>query len=310
MNYNKFISEVRNQVEKHCEENVKVAVQKVIKNNSLELDGIVIQRDGQIASPTIYLNGLYKSFQEGETLENIVREILDTDREARDNFVIELPEFENIECMRDLIMFKLVNTDRNNVLLDDVPHREYLDLSIVYYCLIDSGVHANATFLIHNSHMAMWDLNEQMLYEIAVKNTFSNMPSEIVSIENALRELVSMGCCDEYMQNEISECIEEKGDAPMYVLSNKNRTFGAVCILDENILSQFAEKHGSFYILPSSVHEVILIPVGESVAMSGLSEIVKEVNETQVPPDEILSDDAYLYNFNDRKITKLNFVNQ
>ena len=55
---------------------------------------------------------------------------------------------------------------------------------------------------------------------------------------------------------------------------------------------------------------MILIPVGESVAMSGLSEIVKEVNETQVPPDEILSDDAYLYNFNDRKITKLNFVNQ
>lgn len=309
MKYTEFISKVCRRVQELCEENGKVTIQRVVKNNSVELDGLVIKREGRKASPTIYLDEYYRRLIDGEDFEYIVRKILEADEIAGDNFNIALPEFDDVSQMRDKIVCKIINTDKNSLLLEKIPHREYLDFSLVYYCVIDNTLNVSATFLINNMHMSMWGLDESMLYDIAMKNTLTMMPPVIVRIEDILSELME-GDCPETMGTETNGHSEENDDVPMYILSNEKRVFGAVHILDENIMREFAKEHGSFYILPSSVHELILIPVEQSIDRSKLCSIVREINETQVPADEILSDYVYIYDDIDSKVSKLNFVNE
>ena len=89
----------------------------------------------------------------------------------------------------------------------------------------------------------------------------------------------------------------------MYVLTNQNKLNGASCILYEHLLELFADRLGAdLYILPSSVHEVILIPATSDTSFAELSRMVKEVNETQVSPEEILSDHVYYFSRNSRSI--------
>ena len=83
---------------------------------------------------------------------------------------------------------------------------------------------------------------------------------------------------------------------PMYVLTNQKKTFGAICIRYPGMLKELSEKFGGdFYILPSSVHECILVPADETVSRDILKEMVTDINQTQVEPQEILANQAYLY---------------
>lgn len=82
----------------------------------------------------------------------------------------------------------------------------------------------------------------------------------------------------------------------MYVLSNKLKNYGAACIAYPYILDMLAGVlKENFYVLPSSVHEVIIVPESSQIRQSELERMVREINETQVPEEEILSNHAYFY---------------
>ena len=88
----------------------------------------------------------------------------------------------------------------------------------------------------------------------------------------------------------------EKGNPHMYVLSNKDKFHGAGCILYKNLLMEIAEKWGcDICIIPSSIHEVLLIPMGEARSYEYISLMIREVNQTQLEPDEVLSDHPYQF---------------
>lgn len=91
---------------------------------------------------------------------------------------------------------------------------------------------------------------------------------------------------------------------PIYVLSNQHRLNGSSCILYQHLLHDFARRIGSdFYILPSSVHEVLLIPADNQISMSTLSSMVRDVNSSQLAREEILSDHVYYYSLETDQIT-------
>lgn len=298
MEFTSFKTLVRDEVAKRTGEQFHVRINDVTKNNGVVLSGITMLQDDNNISPTIYLNKYYEAYENGDiTLRCIVDEVLDTYERNKVNQSVDMRFFMNYERIKDRIIFKLIHAERNKELLKDIPHIRYLDFAIVFQCLISDEMFGNATIMIHNAHLKIWEITENELYEKAIKNTPVLQRYDIKTMKDVLCEMMLL---EEMEGKEIlnkNEYIEDLQDAtPMYVLSNRTRVQGASCILYPNILKDFASAVKSdFYILPSSVHEVILLPAQGDEDKEGLKRMVCEVNETQVEREEVLSDSVYYY---------------
>lgn len=293
MEYGDFLQCVQERAKERAGKGGVVSVNHVIKNNGCELDGLVIMEKGRHISPTIYLNGYYQQYQSGKKLDDIVCEIIRVYTENKDKVQIDTDYFSDFQQVKKNIVYKVINYARNKKLLERVPHKKLLDLAVVYYCLLGHEEGEAATALIYNNHLAGWGVTEQDIYEAAVLNTPNLLQSQI----NPLSAMIGAM---------IGEYDEERAYTKdeMYVLTNKVRMNGAACILYEDVLQKFASKIGcDLYILPSSVHEVILLPKLENYNQSELANMVREVNAEGVAKDEILSDNVYIYHRSDGMIS-------
>lgn len=258
-----------------------VSVQKVLKNNDVCLHGLTIRKEGSNISPTIYLDEYYDWYLDRQDPEPVIRDIRTRYEDSRLGASFDVSFYTDYEKVRDRIAYKLVNYDHNRNLLKDTPHRRYLDLATIFYVLLDSNSEAAATILIKNKHLEMWGVDDKEIYEQARKNTERLLPLKI----NDMKDLLS----DFFVDN------EDTGQS-LFVVTNEMKMNGASCLLYDGMLEKAGEMLGKdFYVLPSSVHETILLPAEGNVNMSSLSEMVRTVNATQVKADEVLSDHAYFY---------------
>ena len=131
-----------------------------------------------------------------------------------------------------------------------------------------------------------------MLYHIAWENTVNQLPSDLKSIEDTLRELMTPEELDEFsIQSE-----PNPNSVPMHIITNSRRCMGAICILYPESLKKASDRlNSNLYILPSSIHECILVPEHKTYSKDGLEEMVTDINATQVDPQEILSNNVYFY---------------
>ena len=284
MMYELFIKEVKEAVESKVGTGFDVTVNKVTKNNNLTLDGLVIKATDTNIAPTIYLNGYYERYKDGAMdLDDVVESIIDT-YNHHNSVTFDVSTFTDFDAVKNRICYKLVNTASNKKLLEDVPHRELFDLSVVYYVMVAVEDDATGSILIHNNHLGFWDVTENDLYEYASINTSKILPVNIKSMFDTLTEMVDME--DFYNTDDF-----------MYVLTNKEKLQGASTILYPDVLSTFADrKNANLWLLPSSIHEWIIVCDDGNMNRETLSEMIQEVNSTQLTVDEILSDHPYYYN--------------
>lgn len=299
MEYREFLENVRKEVESRYDSNVSVTLNHVMKNNGTELDGITIMEKDKNIAPTIYINSFYDRYREGVSLKAVVSEIIRVYNQNKNSININADYFENYENVRKTIVYKLVNYQKNKKLLEDVPYKRVLDLAVVFYCLIEQRKGVSATALIHNEHLRIWNVTEDEIYNDALKNTPVLLAGSIVPMSKILSEIAGTAPVD----NDEKVC-EYTGEDILYVLTNSSRVNGAACILYDNLLKKFAnDVHSDLYILPSSVHEVIIVPKKNAFDKSELADMVREVNEQGVSQDEILSDNVYEYNRKNGLIT-------
>lgn len=299
MEYREFLENVRKEVESRYDSNVSVTLNHVMKNNGTELDGITIMEKDKNIAPTIYINSFYDRYREGVSLKAVVSEIIRIYNQNKNSININADYFENYENVRKTIVYKLVNYQKNKKLLEDVPYKRVLDLAVVFYCLIEQRKGVSATALIHNEHLRIWNVTEDEIYNDALKNTPVLLAGSIVPMSKILSEIAGTAPVD----NDEKVC-EYTGEDILYVLTNSSMVNGAACILYDNLLKKFAnDVHSDLYILPSSVHEVIIVPKKNAFDKSELADMVREVNEQGVSQDEILSDNVYEYNRKNGLIT-------
>lgn len=299
MEYREFLENVRKEVESRYDSNVSVTLNHVMKNNGTELDGITIMEKDKNIAPTIYINSFYDRYREGVSLKAVVSEIIRIYNQNKNSININADYFEKYENVRKTIVYKLVNYQKNKKLLEDVPYKRVLDLAVVFYCLIEQRKGVSATALIHNEHLRIWNVTEDEIYNDALKNTPVLLAGSIVPMSKILSEIAGTAPVD----NDEKVC-EYTGEDILYVLTNSSRVNGAACILYDNLLKKFAnDVHSDLYILPSSVHEVIIVPKKNAFDKSELADMVREVNEQGVSQDEILSDNVYEYNRKNGLIT-------
>lgn len=297
MEYKEFVEYIKMNAGYIAGEGGNITINHVIKNNGCEMDGLVIMEKGKDIAPTIYLDSFYKLYTNGENIKNIIRQIEVIYEQNKNNVTFDVNILKHFDTIKDKIVYKVVNYRSNEKLLEQVPHKRILDLAVVFYCLLDNEYGRSATALIYNNNLKNWNVTIDDVYKAALKNTPDLLHSKISSMA-ALFEKCGVNVDGEEVD------LKDYVPSDMYVLTNESKLNGAACILYENVLYDFAQKLGAdLYILPSSVHEVILLPKLSMFEKDELVNMVKEVNTEGVAADEVLSDHVYEYNRTERLIT-------
>lgn len=297
MEYKEFVEYIKMNAGYIAGEGGNITINHVIKNNGCEMDGLVIMEKGKDIAPTIYLDSFYELYTNGENIKNIIRQIEVIYEQNKNNVTFDVNILKHFDTIKDKIVYKVVNYRSNEKLLEQVPHKRILDLAVVFYCLLDNEYGRSATALIYNNNLKNWNVTIDDVYKAALKNTPDLLHSKISSMA-ALFEKCGVNVDGEEVD------LKDYVPSDMYVLTNESKLNGAACILYENVLYDFAQKLGAdLYILPSSVHEVILLPKLSMFEKDELVNMVKEVNTEWVAADEVLSDHVYEYNRTERLIT-------
>ncbi len=292
MNYQQFTEAVYKKVTALLGDTATTQIQTAIKNNDTERIGLIITPQATNLSPTIYLEEFYKLYEQGCTLDEISEDILRIYKKAIPEHSWDVNQIQDFEQAKSKLVYKLIHTERNKALLETIPHVPYLDLSMAFYLLLDTFEHGIATILITNQMLEHWKIDAELLYHLATVNTPNLLPSDFMEMKEVIEELLGRELTD-----------EEDYENHMYVLTNSYRHLGAACILYPHTLEEIGNQlDEDFYLLPSSIHEIIILPVQYAIPTPELAEIIDDINNTQVLKEEVLSDHAYYYSRKEKKL--------
>lgn len=307
MDYIQFLEEVRAAVQERLGSNYEIRIQKITKNNGIVLDGLIIGKASKNIAPTIYLNSYFMHYTHGMSLEEILEDIISAYKESNDVSFGDTREFLNFNKLRNKVAFKLIQREKNQELLKDVPYIEFLDLAVVFYLILDEHRGGQMTALIHNSHMEPWGVEKEELYRLAKKNTPILLPPEIKTMKEIMCDILKGHLEEMEMRKMVNDFLDiDSQRPPLYVLSNKKQINGAGCILYDGCLKDFADSQESdIVILPSSTHEVILVSDDGNLDYEELQKTVGQINESEVPEEEVLSDGIYKYSRQDCSISMI-----
>lgn len=300
-----FAQVVKEAVEASLGDGYEVSIHEVLKNNDTHLTGLTIRTEESNVAPTIYLEGSFERYKAGDVaVPVIVSEILSVYESHKTTMSFDASLVTDFSACKERICYKLVNADRNRELLADAPYIIVCDdLAVLFYILVSNDGEGTATITVRNNMTDLWGVEEDELFKIALLNTQRLFRGSVMSMASVMMDLLSDRMDDEY-SSEFFDMVVSEDMVPMYVCSNSQKVNGAGVILYKDLLKQFAEKTGSdFYILPSSIHETLLVPVSDQMEVEALRSMVREVNATQVAPEEVLSDNVYIYRREDDKIS-------
>lgn len=291
MNYEEFLNYVKESISKFMGEEYVVTLNKVMKNNGLELTGLVIMKKGQMAAPTIYLDEFYEQYNLGCEMKKIFEEIIKLYEENSDNLNMDFTFFTDYTRVKDKILYKLLNYEENRQLLEDIPHRRFLDLAVVFYVEVSNDILGYGSVLIHNNHLDVWNITEKELYEVASENTPKHLKYRLCAMEEVVDEMMGNRADDRSLNEGMESCLD------MYVLTNCNMVFGASCMMYNGLIKKISDiLHCNLYILPSSIHELIIIPKNKFPQnKEELCDMVRCINEREVERTERLSNSVYEY---------------
>ncbi|MBR5509317.1 MAG: hypothetical protein IKV59_04630 [Lachnospiraceae bacterium] len=278
MTYEYFLLRLEERILDCLKEKESVRRVQVLKNNGVKLDGFCYRIEGHREQPTVYVNHYYKEEISDRNIKEIAALVLKVQRESslkRENELVQVLDFEK---MKNHIFYRLISREKNTELLKDVPWLPFLDLALVFYLRIPEHIIDHATALIHTSHMERWGISRKRLYQTAA--------------ENMARTSIYLEAMEAFLEEYGLE-VQESG---MYVLSCGDKEYGAAVIVNSDVMKECGRRLGEdYYVLPSSIHEVILLPESLATSEKDLDELVQEVNETCVSQEDYLSDHAYRY---------------
>lgn len=287
MDFNVFVEFMREKVQMCLGENVIVESQEVLKGNGVKLKALQIREETASLSPVIYLEGLYENYKEGKPVATCVKEVCNI---YTNNQLIEQEADALVEGIKSWEMSKadvypiLISYEGNEELLRNLIHRSYLDLALCYAICLDDEKHGRMTIRVSHGLLSVWGIDVEELHEQALEN----MKGAGYQLKKIGQVLVEMGVIDE-----VDARLDDGGFS---ILTNLRKQYGAAGILNTDLLSRFADMvKCNLFLLPSSVHEIIVVPDNGAMTLEEYTEMVQDVNATMVRKEEKLSDHPYYY---------------
>lgn len=283
-------------------EAARVEINQITKNNGIVLDGLTIRQEGQSITPTIYLNDLYAEYRDHGDINGIISNVADIYVNSLD----DVPEIKSFDLERELfsekvkglITFRVCGYEANKEMLDTMPHERVGDMALTYHVIATQTKDGLGSIRVTDSLMDRMKIDETELKVLAIENTMRMYPPTLRSMTEVIDEMVKGGPRGSGSLNrELPEDI-------MYVLSNTSGINGATSLFYPDLQQQIADLLGSnYYVLPSSIHETLIVPDAGKMSQQELAAMVKEVNETQVAPNEVLTNNVYHYDKDDKELT-------
>lgn len=294
MEFCKFKEMVKEELQDFYGKDATVSIESVLINNRerKECVNIIYHESGKNICPFIYLEGLYQDFNNGDkSFEQCIRTIIQLREkyepgDSIENFASGLSCWEKVQ---GCIYPALISAEENTELLRELVSGRFLDMAVIYIIRGDFGEYGNAHVKITDSLLQRYGISQKELHEQAVSNLekdgyhFRSMENVLISILLDDNDLA-----DKLVTNSTFEA------GKMYILSNSQKAWGAAGLLDLELLKRTLGNKSCF-ILPSSIHETIFLPVADGISGEELSRMVREVNETQVEVSDRLSNHCYVY---------------
>ena len=260
-------------------EGKKVMVQRVKKNNQISMTGLSIGEEKNYLVPVLYLEVFYRNYLRGQELSDTMKDIARIYRGHQVGFYLDEDKVSDYEHIKKNLFYRVVNYEKNKEMLKYTPHERFLDLAITYRWAAYRNHDGMASALVRNKELLLWGVTKEQMMRDAKENTEKIFPPVMRKIQSVMPvQIVDM-------------------EIPLFVLSNGDYMNGASVMLYKDPVRDFANYMGyDLYILPSSIHEVILLLDDEYVqSPEELRAMVQETNRMVVDQEEVLSDHIYYY---------------
>ena len=236
------------------------------------------------------LREIYRDIENGEEMDHAVGRMCNTIKESIE--VIETKEqavkdfVTDYEKVKDNTYLRLVPGD--SPILGDTPHKKIEDMALVVsIALVDfSDEHGKSVAVVSKPLMEMYGIDEQQLFADAEKNSLQYEPVVFTPLGQMIKDLIK------------AENLPDPADEGIiaYIATNRSGFHGASVVSYPDFCKEAAETlGGSFYLIPSSVHEFILIKDDGTPKAKDLNKMIKNVNDTVLEPRDFLSDQCYHY---------------
>lgn len=264
----------------------------VILNNGTTHIALILYKNGEKLHPQIYLERFFEDYKRGKTMKEILQDVMTTYEEALKNINPDsLSGIEDWEQVKGRLAFRLLSKERNKEILENYVYKDFLDLAaIVTFCteIDEQGVKA---IRVTHDLAERWNVSEEEILQAAEENTEALFPVRMEPILDTLCRVADIS------RDDLPEEVLAEEDSPqIMILSNYLGVNGATVIMYDLLLKQvYQQLEGKFIILPSSIHEVIVMPLASAPPIANCQEMVEQINRSSVREEEILSDSVYLY---------------
>lgn len=267
------------------------------RNNQVVRAGIGVRELESPALSVLNVEAYYEQYQCGgigieEAMEDICQVLAPSvgSQEERGEGLLDYQK------MKEKIVFRLISREKNQERLGMIPHIPFLDMEIEFRLLLSRSEWGQREALISQELCRGWHMGAEGLFAQAKENMVRLYPPRLQSMDDVMRDIATRHMEEMGMPVSPGFLDEIKGGTPLYVLSNQSGIHGAGTLLYPGLLKGFADSQGSdVVILPSSIHEVLLVPFEENFSFPMLRQMVRNINGSEVPPEDQLSDQVYLY---------------
>lgn len=267
----------------------EITVLSVTKLNNT-YTGLSVRMPNVSIVPTLNLDASLVDITDEKQLEMKMTEIA---KEFLENKApnVEMDTITDYSKAKSRLFVKVSNAETNADALNTIPHIKIADLAITYHVMLEYNEEHVVAATIQNAMLSLWGIEKETLFADAMVSSLTLMPTKICSLAETLGLMgVLVG-----------------GENPLVIVTNESGMHGAAALFYPGVFEKIAERvGGSYYVLPSSIHEVLVLPEKENQApVSSLKEMVTEINVAEVRPDEKLSDSVYFYNAETHEFSKV-----
>lgn len=294
MNRKEFYEYVKDNVKEYLPESYRdaeIKLNEVEKNNGLKLTGITIPEGNQRVVPTIYLDSLFQEYKNGKDADACVGDVADmriAAQEKAEFFDMGIPDILDYEKVKDKLQVRICDRVWNTDRLEDKAFTEHGDFAAYYAVNLEENGEGISSIPVTISLMKEWGVSVEQIREDAMVADVSR-GAMFMDMNEVIKSMI-------FDEGPAKNLLYEKLDLqtvenPMFCLTNESKQNGAGLLLQEDIRKRIGECLGSdYFVIPSSIHEVLILPDNGAFKVPELNAMVKEVNETQVDVQEQLSD--------------------
>lgn len=256
--------------------------------------GIVITGN-QKTAPIMAAEDYYLDYLAGKSLFRVLGELAE-DFRNREQHRPARERKSGYELLKERIFIKACKADRNEEMLAQAPHERHEDLAFTYWIYLSNSEAGLVSFPIRNQEMARWGVDAATLKAGAWASMKKLFPVQILSIAEFVAGLSDHGIMSAVEPKEFSDSLR-----PMCII--RSEFFGAAYMFDDETLSQAAEKlAGNLIVIPSSVHEAIVLREEDATDLSYWKDIHMKLSGEMVAEEEVLTDAIYRYDAANRTL--------